>query len=73
MYSTSDPTLIWEDNTVCIQLSENPVHAYWAATKYTRLYFLRDLVLNGVVKLQKVRGKVSARTETLGVVKGLTE
>eukprot|EP00961_Rhodomonas_salina_P159141 2142984-Rhodomonas_salina.1 len=50
------PTLIWEDNAACIQMSENPTHANRARHIDMRLYFLSDMVCDGVVKLIKVPG-----------------
>eukprot|EP00961_Rhodomonas_salina_P027656 373724-Rhodomonas_salina.1 len=50
------PTRIWEDNAVCIQMSENPTHADRARHIDTRLYFLQDMVRDGIVKLIKVQG-----------------
>eukprot|EP00961_Rhodomonas_salina_P076599 1028392-Rhodomonas_salina.1 len=50
------PTLIWEDNAACIQMSENPTHADRARHIDTRIYFLQDMVRDGVIKLVKVPG-----------------
>ena len=51
------PTVIWEDNAACIAMSENPTHADRARHIDTRIYFLRDMVRDGIVKLKKVPGQ----------------
>eukprot|EP00961_Rhodomonas_salina_P143258 1927796-Rhodomonas_salina.1 len=55
-FPPNGPTCIWEDNAACIQMSENPTHADRARHIDTRLYFLRDMVRDGIVKLIKVPG-----------------
>jgi len=50
------PTFVWEDNAACIAMSENPTHADRARHIDTRIYFLRDMVRDGIVKLKKVPG-----------------
>jgi hypothetical protein len=50
------PTPIWEDNAACILMSENPAHPDRARHIDVKVHFLRDMVREGVVKLQKVAG-----------------
>eukprot|EP00961_Rhodomonas_salina_P093577 1259041-Rhodomonas_salina.4 len=50
------PTRVWEDNASCIMMSENPVNRERSRHINTRIYFLRDLVKDGVLKLVKVPG-----------------
>eukprot|EP00961_Rhodomonas_salina_P130451 1756199-Rhodomonas_salina.1 len=49
-------TRVWEDNTACIMMSENPVNRERSRHIDTRIYFIRDLVSDGVMKLVKVPG-----------------
>eukprot|EP00961_Rhodomonas_salina_P178358 2405855-Rhodomonas_salina.1 len=51
-YEQKGATVLFEDNASCIAMS-NP-----AGSRHinTRLYFLRDMVLEGVLKLSKVDG-----------------
>ena len=55
-FTQKGPTTIWEDNAACIAMSENPTHADRARHIDTRIYFLRDMVRDGIVKLRKVPG-----------------
>ena len=50
------PTLVWEDNASAIMMSENPVNRERSRHIDTRLYFVRDLVQEGIVKLVKCAG-----------------
>ena len=50
------PTEVCEDNAVCITISENPVNHSFTSHIDVRRYFVRDLVLEGVVKLIKGAG-----------------
>eukprot|EP00961_Rhodomonas_salina_P043742 587710-Rhodomonas_salina.1 len=50
------PTELWEENQRCIFMSENPSHCKYSRHIDTHLYYVRDLVLDGVVKLCKVAG-----------------
>ena len=49
------PTCIYEDNLACIAMSENPVRRkYWHHIDIRR-YFVRELVLSGVLRLVALR------------------
>jgi hypothetical protein len=50
------PTCIWEDNTACIQILENPVNLKFTRHIDVQRYFCRDLVRDGVLKLVKCAG-----------------
>ena len=47
------PTELWEDNTVCILMSENPTKRERSCPVDVRVHFLRDMVRDGSVKLIK--------------------
>eukprot|EP00961_Rhodomonas_salina_P026134 353082-Rhodomonas_salina.1 len=50
------PTTVYEDNTSCILMSENPVNAERSSHIDTRFYFLRDMVRDKMLKLRKCTG-----------------
>ncbi len=50
------PTKIWEDNTSCIMMSENPTNRYRSRHVDVMVHYLRDLVRDGHVKLVKCAG-----------------
>lgn len=50
------PTQIYEDNASCIAMSENPANPKRSRHIDTRMYFLRDMVRDGLLKLRKVAG-----------------
>eukprot|EP00961_Rhodomonas_salina_P176806 2383666-Rhodomonas_salina.1 len=50
------PTTVYEDNTSCILMSENQVNAELSRHIDTRLYFLRDMVQDKMLKLRKCAG-----------------
>lgn len=50
------PTAIFEDNASCILMSENPVNADWSRHINTCIWFLRDMVREGVLKLNICSG-----------------
>ena len=50
------PTEVWEDNAACIQISENPVNRKFTRHINVRRYFVRDMVRDGLIKLQKCAG-----------------
>eukprot|EP00961_Rhodomonas_salina_P076518 1027532-Rhodomonas_salina.1 len=49
-------TSMWEDNVSCIMMSENQVNRERSRHIDTCIYFIHDLVSNGVMKLVKVPG-----------------
>ena len=48
-------TEIYEDNLACIAMSENPVRRKFSRHINIRRYFVRELVLAGMVKLIPLR------------------
>eukprot|EP00961_Rhodomonas_salina_P069833 937374-Rhodomonas_salina.2 len=50
------PTTIFEDNASCIAMSHNPVKPEHSRHIDTRLYFLRDMVRDKVLRLEKCAG-----------------
>eukprot|EP00961_Rhodomonas_salina_P239555 3236260-Rhodomonas_salina.1 len=54
--SQLSPTTIYEDNASCIAMSHNPVKPEHSRHIDTRLYFLRDMVCDKVLKLAKCPG-----------------
>mmetsp|Transcript_29662 Transcript_29662/g.60919 ORF Transcript_29662/g.60919 Transcript_29662/m.60919 type:complete len:125 (-) Transcript_29662:439-813(-) len=50
------PTIVWEDNAACIQISENPVNRKFTRHIDVRRYFCRDLVRDGILRLMKCAG-----------------
>ena len=50
------PTRVYEDNASCILMSENPACADHSRHIDTRIYFLRDMVRNKILKLKKCAG-----------------
>lgn len=50
------PTTIYEDNVSCLSMSENPVNAERSRHIDTRLYFLRNMVRDKLLKLRKCAG-----------------
>ena len=55
-YAQTEPTLVYEDNAACILMSENPAHPDRARHIDTRIWFLRDMVRDKVIKLVKCAG-----------------
>jgi hypothetical protein len=49
------PTCIYEDNLACIAMSENPVRRKYLRHIDIRRYFVRELVLSGVLRLVALR------------------
>jgi hypothetical protein len=49
------PTCIYEDNLACIAMSENPVRRKYSRHIDIRRYFVRELVLRGVLRLVALR------------------
>ena len=49
------PTCIYEDNLACIAMSENPVRRKYSRHIDIRRYFVRELVLSGVLRLVALR------------------
>ena len=48
------PTVIYYDNQICIQISENPVFHDRSKHIEIRYHFIRDYVQRGVVELQYI-------------------
>ena len=55
-YTQTKPTEIWEDNTSCIMMSENPTNRDRSRHVDVKVHYLRDLVRDGHVKLVKCAG-----------------
>ena len=55
-YLQHGPTQIWEDNTSCILMSENPTSRERSRHVDVCVHFLRDMVRDGSVKLIKCAG-----------------
>jgi hypothetical protein len=55
-YLQHGPTEIWEDNASCILMSENPTNRECSRHVKVRVYFLRDMLRDGSVKLIKCAG-----------------
>jgi hypothetical protein len=47
------PTEIWEDNASCIMMSENPTNRDRSRHVDVKVHYLRDLVRDGDVKLER--------------------
>eukprot|EP00961_Rhodomonas_salina_P118396 1593735-Rhodomonas_salina.1 len=50
------PTVIYEDNASCITMSENPVNAERSHHIDTRVWFLRDMIRDKLLRLRKCTG-----------------
>eukprot|EP00961_Rhodomonas_salina_P261683 3536639-Rhodomonas_salina.1 len=50
------PTEVWEDNTACIQITNNLVNRKFTCHIDTLLYYVRDLVKDWVMTLVKCTG-----------------
>eukprot|EP00961_Rhodomonas_salina_P224431 3034169-Rhodomonas_salina.1 len=55
-HEQSKPTVVWEDNTACIQIANNPVNRKFTRHIDVRCYFVRDLVWDKVMTLVKCAG-----------------
>jgi hypothetical protein len=55
-YTQMGPTEIWEDNTSCVMMRENPTNRDRSRHVDVKVHFLRDLVRDGHVKLLKYAG-----------------
>eukprot|EP00961_Rhodomonas_salina_P093606 1259445-Rhodomonas_salina.1 len=53
-YAQKGATVLFEDNTSCIAMSNNPVNPAGSRHIDTLLYFLCNMVQEGVLKLAKV-------------------
>eukprot|EP00961_Rhodomonas_salina_P113617 1528313-Rhodomonas_salina.1 len=53
-YVQKGATVLFKDKASCIAMSNNPVNPAGSHHIDTQLYFLRDMVLEGVLKLAKV-------------------
>jgi len=54
-YSQTKATLLYEDNFACIAMSENPARRKFSRHIDIKQYFVRELVLAGVLKLVSLR------------------
>jgi hypothetical protein len=54
MFRQTDTTVIWEDNQACIAMSKNPVHSKRNKHMLIKYYYIRDLVEQGVVRLEYI-------------------
>eukprot|EP00961_Rhodomonas_salina_P162824 2193405-Rhodomonas_salina.1 len=50
------PTVVWEDNTTCIQMANNPVNRKFTLHINMHCYFVWDLVCDGALTLVKCAG-----------------
>eukprot|EP00961_Rhodomonas_salina_P044578 599110-Rhodomonas_salina.1 len=55
-FEQQNPTTIYEDNASCIAMSHNQVKPEHSRHIDTRLYFLRDMVSDKVLKLERCPG-----------------
>ena len=53
------PTCVWEDNTTCILMSENPVNLDRSRHVDVKFHFLRERVRAGEIKLYKCWGPLN--------------
>jgi len=54
-FSQIKATLLYEDNLACVAMSENPVRRKFSCHIDIRKYYVRELVLNGFLKLAPLR------------------
>jgi len=54
-FSQNKPTLLYKDNLACVAMSENPVRRKFSRYIDIRKYYVRELVLNGFLKLVPLR------------------
>ena len=54
-FSQTQDTLLYEDNLVCVAMSENPVRQKFSRHIDIHKYFVRELVLAGFLKLVSLR------------------
>jgi len=54
-FSQTKATLLYEDNLACVAMSENPVRRKFSRHVDIRKYHVRELVLNGFLKLVPLR------------------
>ena len=54
-FHQSQATLLYEDNLACVAMSENPVRRKFSRHIDIRKYFVRELVLAGLLKLVPLR------------------
>eukprot|EP00961_Rhodomonas_salina_P031846 429319-Rhodomonas_salina.1 len=66
-YEQARPMVVWEDNTACIQITNNPVNHKFTRHINVRRYFVRDLVRNGamVAKCAGTHNVADALTKSL--------
>eukprot|EP00961_Rhodomonas_salina_P242452 3275121-Rhodomonas_salina.1 len=58
-YEQLAPTRIYEDNEACIKMSENPTNPGASRHINTRIYFIRELVRDQVLRLHKVSSSLN--------------
>jgi len=54
-FSQTKATLLYKNNLACVAISENPVRQKFSRHIDIRKYYVRELVLNGFVKLVPLR------------------
>jgi len=54
-FSQTKATLLYEDNLACVAMSENLVHRKFSRQIDIRKYYVREIVLNGFLKLVPLR------------------
>jgi len=54
-FSQTKATLLYEDNFACVAMSENPVRRKFSRHIDIRKYYVRELVLAGILKLMPLR------------------
>jgi len=54
-FGFSQTTLLYEDNLACVAMSENPMRRKFSCHIDIRMYYVRELVLNGFLKLVPLR------------------
>eukprot|EP00961_Rhodomonas_salina_P191178 2579292-Rhodomonas_salina.1 len=58
-YEQTALTVVWEDNTACIQIANNLVNSKFTLHIDVRCYFVRDLVRYAVMTLVKCAGTLN--------------
>ncbi len=52
-FPPTGPTRVYEDNLACVTMSENPVRRKYSRHIDIRRYFVRDLVAQQILKLER--------------------
>ncbi len=53
VFPPTGPTRVYEDNLACVAMSENPVRRKYSRHIDIRRYFVRDLVAQQILKLER--------------------